>query len=219
MGLGSLFRRGPFGRGSAERAERALAKNQFADAALIYRKLAESGDSAAQVRLAQLYERGQGVVQSFVDAVRLYRAAAEQGSVVAQARLGEIYLTGLDAPATASASAIERLKSGDAQGSVLNRLFPQGMAVNKDLEEAVKWNTSAAELGDAGAQARLGYQYASGLGVERDLAAAERWYLASAQGDHVGGQLGLGMLYAGVYGEYARGRKGDRVARQGQCSG
>ena len=118
-----------------------------------------------QLRLAQLYERGQGVLQSFVDAVRWFRAAADQGSVPAQARLGEIYFTGLEAPATASASAMASIDAPEAQGSLLNRLYPKGLSVRQDPVEAARWNSCRRAAGDAGAQARLGYQYATGFGV------------------------------------------------------
>ena len=152
------------------------------------------------MRLAQLYEHGQGVLQSFVEAVRWFRAAAEQGSVPAQARLGEIYLTGLRAPATASASAVARIEAPEAGGSMLNRLFPQGLSVRQDPLQAAHWNNAAAQAQDAGAQARLGYQYATGFGVTHDLAAAEQWFSAAAAQNHVAGQLGLGMLYSGSFG-------------------
>ena len=66
------------------------------------RTLAESGSKQAQLRLGELYERGEGVLQSFVEAVRWLRRAAEQGSVPAMRRLGEIYLTGMAAPDTAT---------------------------------------------------------------------------------------------------------------------
>src|SRR5262252_1363860 len=112
-----------------EQAERAFEANRAADAAKIYRELAEAGEAAAQLRLAQLYERGQGVLQNFVDAERWYRAAAEQGSVPAQARLGEIYLTGLESPSTASPAAIARLETEDKPESLLARLYPLGLAV------------------------------------------------------------------------------------------
>ena len=118
--LSRLFHRKP-GPASErlELAERAISENRYAEGAVLLRELAEAGDAAAQLRLAQLYERGQGVVQSFVDAVRWFRAAADQGSVPAQSRLGEIYLTGLEPPGTASASAIARLESGGSQDSLL----------------------------------------------------------------------------------------------------
>ena len=110
---------------TVKRAERAFADGRFAEAATMFRELADAGNVDGQLRLAQLYEHGQGVLQSFVEAVRWFRAAAEQGSVPAQARLGEIYLTGLEAPATATASAVARIDAPGTQGSLLNRLFPQ----------------------------------------------------------------------------------------------
>ena len=68
-----------------ERAEAAHAQGHAADAAGMIRALAERGDLQAQLRLGQLYERGDGVLQNFVEAERWYRSAAEQGSVAAQA--------------------------------------------------------------------------------------------------------------------------------------
>src|SRR5579883_593634 len=160
-------------RGSAaERAERAYANKDYADAAVLFRELAEQGSPEAQLRLAQMYERGEGVLQSFVDAVRWYGEAARRGVVAAQARLGEILLTGLAAPRTASASALARMESQGSQESLLGRMFPQGLAVRQDTAQAAQWNRAAAEAGDAPAQARFGYQCAAGLGVERDLALA-----------------------------------------------
>jgi TPR repeat protein len=186
----------------AKRAEQAVAEGRYADAVALYRPLADDGDADAQFRLAQLYERGQGVVQSFVGAVRWFQAAAEKGHVAAQARLGEVYLTGLEAPATATASAIAQIESSEAEDSMLKRLFPQGLAVKKNPEQAAIWNASAAAAGDGAAQARLAYQYATGLGVAQDLPTAERWFSSAAGQDHVAGQLGLGMLHAGSYGAY-----------------
>ena len=98
------------------RAERAFAEERFADAGVLFRESAETGNVAGQLRLAQLYEHGQGVLQSFIEAVRWFRAAGEQGSVAAQARLGEIYLTGLAAPATATPSALARIEASEAEG-------------------------------------------------------------------------------------------------------
>src|SRR5215469_395921 len=174
----------------AERAERAHAEQRYADAAALYRTMAEAGDAAAQVRLAQLYEHGQGVLQSFVAAARWYREAAKLGSVPAAARLGEIYLTGLEPPPTASASAVARIHASEGEASLLTRMFPEGLAVPRDTAQAAEWNRTAAEAGDAGAQARLGYQYAAQLGVARDLALAEHWFSAAAAQNHISGQLG-----------------------------
>ena len=195
--LASPFKR----RATIERAEDAYAQDRKADAAALFRELAEGGSAHAQLRLAQMYEAGEGVLQSFVEAVRWYRSAGEQGSVAALSRLGEIYLTGMAAPDTATKAALEQLGESAGQESLLKRLYPQGLAISQDLEQAAHWSSRAAHAGDAGAQARLGYQYASGLGLARDLSQAEFWFDAAAKQEHPAGQLGLGMLYAGSYGE------------------
>jgi TPR repeat protein len=164
--FGSLFR----GKPSLERADQEYARGRAADAATVWQQLAQQGDAQAQLRLAQSYERGDGVAQSVVEAEHWYRIAAEQDSMAAQAWLGEIYLTGAAAP-----------------------------AFTQDLEKAADWNHRAARAGDAAAQSRLAHQYASGLGLKRDLAAAKHWYEAAADQGDLAGMLGLGLLYAGAY--------------------
>ena len=181
-------------------AEKALAAGRKSDAAVKFRALAEAGSAAAQVRLAKLYENGEGVLQNFVEAAKWYTKAAEQGSAAAQGRLGEIYLTGLAAPPDlATPTALARLEESP-QESLLRRLYPEGLRIAQDPELAARWNLRAAQAGDAAAQARLGYQYATGLGVAVDLDAAEHWF-ATAAPHNAAAQLGLGMLNVGVYGE------------------
>ncbi len=46
------------------------------------------GNSAATLRLARMYVRGDGVVEDSAEAVKWYRKAAEQGNAVAQSNLG-----------------------------------------------------------------------------------------------------------------------------------
>jgi TPR repeat protein len=92
-----------------ERASRMFDRGRQAEAAADYRQLAIQGSELAQHRLAELYERGTGVLQNYVEAVRWYRAAAAQGNFAAMAQLGEIFMVGLTAPGIASPAALERL--------------------------------------------------------------------------------------------------------------
>jgi len=92
-----------------ERAEQMFVHGWHSDAAAMFRTLAEQGDAQAKLRLGQLYERGEGVLQSFVEAARWFRSAAEQGSIPAMGRLGEIYLVGMAAPGTATPAALLRM--------------------------------------------------------------------------------------------------------------
>ena len=177
---------------SHEQAEVHVAQGQYADAVAIWRDLVDKDGSAvqAQLRLAQAYERGEGVLPNAVDSVRWYNLAAAQGSIPAMTRLGEVYLMGLAAPAIATPAAQQTLRE-TGRGSLLNQLYPEGLAVAQDLGLAAKWNTLAAQAGDPGAQARLGHQYASGLGLKLDLDQAERWFAESARQGHAAGELGL----------------------------
>ena len=169
-------------RPTLERAISAYAEGSKADAAVMFRALAEGGSAQAQLRLGQMYERGEGVLQSFVEATRWLRCAAEQASVPAMARLGEIYLTGLAAPETASPAALQQLQDkASGEASLLKRLYPKGLSVSQDLSEAAHWNSRAAAAGHEEAQARLGYQFATGLGLAKNLVEAERWFAASAE--------------------------------------
>jgi TPR repeat protein len=70
------------------RAEDMYVLGRHAEAAVLFRALAQNDSIQAQIRLAQLYERGEGVLQSFVEAVSWFRGAALQGAVPAMTRLG-----------------------------------------------------------------------------------------------------------------------------------
>ncbi len=59
-----------------------------------YRKAADKGDVAAEVNLASLYLRGEGVVKSDHEAVLWLRKAAEKGNVYAQSTLGYLLSQG-----------------------------------------------------------------------------------------------------------------------------
>jgi TPR repeat protein len=63
-------------------------------AASWYRKAAEQGSLAGELRLAALYRDGRGVPRDMEQAAGWYRKAAEQGDVSAQGTLGVLYSMG-----------------------------------------------------------------------------------------------------------------------------
>jgi hypothetical protein len=63
-----------------------------------YRKAADKGDIAAEMRLAALYRDGRGVARDMAQAAEWYRRAAEQGDATAQATLGVLYSMGQGVP-------------------------------------------------------------------------------------------------------------------------
>lgn len=75
-------------------AEDAFDTGDYEKAAMIFKSLAEKGDSEAQINLGMLYYRGQGVPQDYLEAVKWYRLAAKQGNPFAQLDLGMMYENG-----------------------------------------------------------------------------------------------------------------------------
>jgi hypothetical protein len=71
---------------------------EYRQAALWYRKAAEQGSVAGQLRLAALYRDGRGVARDMEQAAAWYRKAAEQGDADAQATLGVLYSMGQGVP-------------------------------------------------------------------------------------------------------------------------
>lgn len=89
----------PVGGGSIR--DRELAKvrrfeavGRHAEAASMYRKLADQGDLRGVTRLARAYEAGWGVERNLEQAARLLRQAAEQGEPAAQYALSVMLETG-----------------------------------------------------------------------------------------------------------------------------
>ncbi len=70
----------------------------YKQAAEWYRKAAEKGDIAGELRLAALYRDGRGVERDMAQAAEWYRKAAEQGDANAQATLGVLYSMGQGVP-------------------------------------------------------------------------------------------------------------------------
>jgi hypothetical protein len=70
----------------------------YAEAAVWFRKAAEQGYAYAQSMLGHAYENGQGVPQDYAQAALWYGKAAEQGDALAQWSLGTLYEYGHGVP-------------------------------------------------------------------------------------------------------------------------
>jgi len=79
-------------------AKRAHSAGDFAKAAKLYTTLAEQGNAAAQLRLAEMYEDGTGVLQDYKEVVKWARRAAEQGDAAGQLLLATLYQHGEGVP-------------------------------------------------------------------------------------------------------------------------
>ena len=91
-------------------------------------------------------------------------------------------------------------EKGNVQAQVmLGWMYSDGLGVQKDYKEAMKWTLKAAAVdGDpaaAKAQHNLGVAYENGLGVAIDNEKAAYWYQKGAKNGDASAQCNLGTLY------------------------
>jgi len=82
----------------------------------------------------------------------------------------------------------------------IGMLYWMNQGVPRDYFEASRWLHKAAELGNAGAQGKLGFLYAEGLTVGQDYEQAFQWFSKAAQQGDVDGQYNLGIFYLNGWG-------------------
>ena len=136
------------------------------------RQLAEQGDIQAQVKLARMYEVGQGVPKDFNEALKWYKEAADHGNALAQGTLGWFFQYGQGVE-TNLPIAISWYRKAAEQGQAMSQLnlavmYDDGIGVATNKEEAVKWYRLAADQGEPRAQLDLAVMYWRGEGVPRD---------------------------------------------------
>ncbi len=138
-------------------------KQDYAEAAMWYRKAAEQGYAAAQFSLGWCYYNGQGVKQDYAEAVKWYRKAAEQGYADAQYKLGWCYYHGKGVDEDYHlAHSLFRLASdnGSAHGAYwLAVCYSDGKGVPISETQAQKYYKLAADRGCTETPVPVGYAY------------------------------------------------------------
>jgi TPR repeat protein len=131
----------------------------YAQAYVIWSKLATEDDLAAMRNTANLLRQGKGVARDARAAFKLYKEAAEKGLVTAMANVAEMYLTGEGIEREPKAAAEWYARAAVAGLSLaqmrLAGLYEQGVGVEKDLGRARALLERAARNGYAPAQAKL----------------------------------------------------------------
>ncbi len=155
------------------KAQEAAEREDYDQAALILRLLAEQGHPDTQFLLGLAYSSGLGIKLDRRQAIRWYQRAAEQGHIDAQYNMGVAYATGKGANLD-NLKAAGWWRKAAVQGNTeaqfnLGMLYAQGQGVVKNLMEAARWWFQAASHGDAAAQYALGLMYVRGEGVSQDL--------------------------------------------------
>ena len=88
-----------------------------------------------------------------------------------------------DAARTAFLEAAEH-DSSAAMG-YLGWMHEEGLGVEPDMREAVRWYRRAAETGEAHYALKLGWMYLGGQGIDRDRTQAEHWFTQAIAAEHV----------------------------------
>ncbi len=125
-------------------------------AAQIVLKAAEAGNALAQLRLALMYDQGDGVPRSSKAAFGWYSRAAAQGEPESQNQLGSYYELGegVDenwdlAGKLWQASALQGWMKGQ---SSFGRAYQFGIGVPQDRQQAIAWFQKAAAQGNGKAE-------------------------------------------------------------------
>jgi len=130
-------------------------KSHSSDIAAL-RSRAAKGDAVAERKLAEAYDKGNGVNQSDQLAANLYRRAADQGDAEAQNRLGIMYSLGRGVQKSKE-DAVRWYRVSAKQGyalamSNLGAAYYNGDGVPSDLNLAYAWFLLSQEAGNSPAK-------------------------------------------------------------------
>jgi serine/threonine protein kinase len=133
---------------------------QTEDAAALFNRAAEMGDSGAMVELGEMYSSGEGVTEDETKAFDWFRRAAEAGSVpgmVALAGMDLLGVNGGDPNEEEAARWFQKAADHDSPAAIfdLATLYESGRGVPKNFEKAKDLYQRSAKLGNHEAQKRL----------------------------------------------------------------
>jgi Sel1 repeat-containing protein len=174
---------GPFAR--VHSYPTALAPKDPAQRLAYFQRGAQAGDPNAEMQLAIIYAKGDGVAQDYTTAATWFRAAGNSGVARAQFDLGVMYERGRGVPVDLTQATDWYLKA--AQGGFplaqynLAVCYTKGQGVRKDLTEAALWYHRAAAQGVVPAMINLAVLYDKGDGVTASPSDAYAWYQAAGK--------------------------------------
>lgn len=150
-----------------------------------YLARARSGDRDAQLQLAVIYAKGEGVAQDYAAAAKWFRAAAEQGLARAQYDLAVLYERGRGVT-TNTSEAVAWYRKAANQNFALAQFnlavaLTKGEGTRQDFFDAALWYRRAAAQGIIPAMVNLAILYEEGKGVDASPLDAYAWYWAAAE--------------------------------------
>jgi hypothetical protein len=109
----------------------------FTEAVKWFRKAADANFPLAQLRLGEMYKKGQGIPADMIEAIKWFRKAAEHGDADAQYEVGMACYSGLDVPKDL-VEAYKWLSLGAAAGNVAAGPFRNICKRNSTPEQLAK---------------------------------------------------------------------------------
>ena len=181
-------------------AMEALANEDFATAADLFRKNAGKGHRASQFRYAVCLSTGRGVEKNDAEALNWCRKAAIRGEMDAQRMLGSWYQNGREVEEDVKQAIYWyeiAAHQGDREASVfLGEIFLHGGGGAGNVGKGLDLLRKAAEEDFALAHFYLAEAYQSGNGVEANGETALAHLIGSAELDNSEAQFRLSSVYA-----------------------
>lgn len=181
-------------------------EKNIAKSAELLRSLARKGDTEAMVQLAivlsEMFRPPHDEIHSWlIQASELGNSQAREileeieGSLATPQAVQEEFKTVIGPQRTASQWRA-LAEAGDMEGQFcLARLLEDGIDVQGDYQEAVRWFAHASDQGHPGAQWHLSRCYQAGLGVTQNVDKALELLLCAARGGDADAQFQLGLQY------------------------
>ncbi|MGN1150831.1 MAG: tetratricopeptide repeat protein [Lachnospiraceae bacterium] len=184
-------------------------KEDFEAAKAYYEACKEN--SYAQISLAFLYYKGQGVEEDKEKAKEMFQTVIDQGCV--EGYLGTVCFAMEEEDYTTAFDDSNKVLEGTEQCYIayamknIGVFYENGVGVEPDYGKAMEWYEKAADLGNLYAMRRIGNMYYNGNGVEQDYAKAMEWYEKVADLGDTNAMADIGNMYYngnGVEQDYAR---------------
>ena len=182
-------------------SEQAWRAREPEKAAVLLRKAADLGYSAAQTALGVYYAYGHGVKRDDAEAVRLYGLAAQQGDMIATWRLGTMHEAGRGGLPRDLEQAARLYRTAADEGLAVARaslanFYEQGRGgLVQDAFKAARLYRFAVQQGLVYAHVKLGAMYLQGRGVAKDEVEAARLFRLAADAGNASAQMLLGAMY------------------------
>ena len=159
-------------------------------------KAADGGYAKAEALLGAAYLNGaEGLDQNYALSEKYLLKAAEKDNVEAQAFLSLLYI-GMEEYDKAMVWARKAAQMDHPQAYfMLGRIYDEGLGVDVNHIEGLKWFEKAADKGDADAQDIVGNILMNSDFIDHDPGKAFKYYQMAAAQEHLEGMMNLGVCY------------------------